>query len=335
MAPTTTAVCQACNEKVTKTTGGVCCYICNNWFHRNDCSQVTEGAFSLLAKNKTIRWRCKECSAFSLIHDEEKIWKAVEQLTSKLDNLIQTLPTTIKKEIDGSLSTIKQEIDSSLSIIKDVVESEKRKHDEFQATVSRRFDIIEREIHKTRQQQCRNDILVYGLPSTVEPSQMALNISKAVGVNLNIGDVDCCFWLGRSKKTLLIKFCSAIKRDEVMKKYLSKKNLKLNQVVPTEIESRLYLNDNLAPAAVKAKNMCRSLMKRKEIKSFRLVPSIPAANVTYNNGTKYFCSLNDLSALVRDCEEGSNVIRRRLYRRSNGQSTVPNDTPTFGTPHLI
>lgn len=82
---------------------------------------------------------------------------------------------------------------------------------------------MEREVHKISQQLCRKDILVYGLPPTVEPSQMALNIGKAVGVNLRMEELDRCFWLGKSKKTMLIKFISGFKRDEVMKKYLTKK----------------------------------------------------------------------------------------------------------------
>lgn len=120
-----------------------------------------------------------------------------------------------------------------------------------------------------------------------------------------------------------------------MKKYLASKNLKLSQVVPTDIESRIYLNENLAPAAIKAKNLCRHLQKTKAIKSFRLIASIPAANITRCNGSRSFCNLEQLSALARESGEDNILIHRRFGRRSNAPQIVLNDTPTFGTPHLM
>lgn len=109
----------------------------------------------------------------------------------------------------------------------------------------------------------------------------------------------------------------------------------LNQVVPTEVESRIYLNENLAPAAIKVKNICRAMQIKKEIRSFKLIASIPAANITRTNGSKSFCNLEQLSALAGDVGH-DNIIRRRQGRRSNVASRAAlNDTPSFGTPRIM
>ncbi|XP_013118247.1 uncharacterized protein LOC106095558 [Stomoxys calcitrans] len=180
MAPETTyTVCPVCNENVTKTSGGVSCYIRCNWFYRKNCSQITENVYNLLAKNKVIRWSCQECSSFSIFHDVEKVWKALDILTSKLDHLTQTLSSTVKNEIDKSLASFKNKIDASLSVIKRSINEERIKNNEHQNLIIARLEVIEHETHKIRQQECRNDVLVYGLPPNTEPAQMALNIGKS------------------------------------------------------------------------------------------------------------------------------------------------------------
>lgn len=312
------AICPACTKEISKS-GSVCCSICDSWYHRKACSNLTTAAFEFLVANlNTVRWRCVSCAAFTPKTDgTQQIWEAITKLTEKVESMMQSLPGTVRTEVDKCLSALQESI-----------ATQSAKCDEQHVHVEEKFKMLDKENHRLRHQLNRNDILVSGLPCDAVPLNLALKIPAAVGVNVTMADINTCFWLGKAKKTLLLKFTSQHVRDNVMSKYMKGKNLNLRQVTGADIESRVYLNDNLPPAAVKLKNTCRRMLKDKLINSYKLVPSIPAVNISYPDGTRSFLSLDQLI--------NSNASQDFHFRRQRGGRGNPEAPPEdeFGTPRF-
>lgn len=315
------SVCPTCNKNVTKSSGGVSCCICEQWFHLKKCSGLADGAYDILTKkNGAVGWKCGGCSSFVVVGREY----AIDNLTKKLDDLISGLPDIVRREVDKSLPPILK-----------AVEDNKNKCLDMNSAAVSKINSLEAESNRLRHQLSRSDILVSGLPPNVKPTEMAIKIPAAVGVKLDASDINASFWLGRQKKIMLIKFNSTAKRDEIMRNYMVRKNLKHSSVFPTDIDARIYLNDNLSPAALKVKMLCRSLQKDKKIKRFELIPSAAKAVIFDVNGTRKVCTHAELSALDNEAE--SNFIRSQRGRRSDRHisSQPENYTPTFGTPNLV
>lgn len=205
-------ICPVCEKSITRSTWSVNCYICGKWFHLKNCSKLSNVASELLtSKGSEVIWKCQDCSSFNLKTEKsDAIWDRINDVCSKLDDLTKSISAIVKKEIDSSIKSIRN-----------VVEQQTKKCELFHSDLELKVIELEKERHKISYQMRRNDILVSGIPTTVVPLDIALKIPYVLGVDCDKQDVCSTFWLGKNRKTLLIKFCSSIKRDEIMKKYLS------------------------------------------------------------------------------------------------------------------
>lgn len=324
-------ICVICRKNITKKVGSVKCSICLNWIHRKLCSELSENSYKFLLKQRNaMQWKCPQCQAFSLKQTDTD--KKLDELCAKLDNIQTTIPTIIKNEI-------KKEIESNISSIKQLIETRVR------ATLDNNIDKLEKENYQLQHQLCRNDIIVRGLPKSAKPLDTICKIGSIYDVNIEKNDINSCFWLGKDKKVILVKFCSTIKRDELMQKYFLNLNLRLKQVIPyktssekdshtanssknnlpADIDPRIYLNDNLPPTALKIKLICRKLVKNKKIKSYKLIGALPAAKVTFSTGSQKMCNINDLQEFLisnssANTEHNKTANRRGgHYRRGVGR----------------
>lgn len=335
------APCLVCQKNVTRKDWGVNCYICGNWYHLKTCTNLSTTSCDLLtAKKSDIIWKCQDCSAFSLKSDKsdnslDKIWNKIDDVCSKLDDLTKSIATIVKKEVDSSLKTLQE-----------AIQQQTDKFESFRADITDNIMQLEKENHKIRYQLCRNDVLVSGLPRNVTPLEIALKIPKVLGVDVKQQEINSSFWLGKEKKTLLIKFVSTITRDLVMKKYMSGFNLKLKQLDSKATSNgRVYLNDNLPPAGIKIKNICRNLLKENKIQRFRVLGSIPAAKITDAMGHNKFVNIDDLNKMqqnntvVRRRSQQPNEVTPRYIRRPHNGETPRNSVnniqhnDNFATPN--
>lgn len=60
-----------------------------------------------------------------------------------------------------------------------------------------------------------------------------------------------------------------------MKNYRAKYNLKLNEIIETDIEKRVYINNHLIAIDAKIHFVCRKKIKAGEIKSYRILSFNP------------------------------------------------------------
>lgn len=213
----------------------------------------------------------------------------VEQVNTSSDgnavtNKIKELETAIKKLTDlvsdsvvKDLGVIKSEIANCTAALK--------KHEEY---VDNKFTKLEIENNALRRQLIRGDVLISGLPSTLSLDDLysiVPKIGKVFEVDILAWEINMCSWI-RNKKLVLVKFNSMQKRDNLMKRYFQTRNLQLGQIMDTDIQKRIYLNENMTPMAAKLNYLCRRLVQLKKIDKFRVHNSnIPEAKVVLPDGT--------------------------------------------------
>lgn len=238
----------------------IICAICNECQHV-DCAikqmpNLTQSAKENITKVKPgYSFGCKKCSTSCLTNPMAKKMDAVEKQLFDLTNII-------KDSITSQLADIKKDLAKSFT-----------NSQQFEADTNKKVQELEFENMNLRKQLNRPDIIVSGLPSYLNTDDLystALSIGKACNVILTENDVNFCAWI-RKKSAVLIKFNNVLKRDSLMKNYRSKYNLKLNEIMQTDIQNRIYLNNHLIPIEAKLHYMCRNKIKSGEIKSYRLL----------------------------------------------------------------
>lgn len=230
-------------------------------------------------KGTTFIYGCQKC------HERS----TVNSFTAKLEPL--------EKQINDLSNLIKNEIISQLSGIRIDLEKSWAHNKLFEAETNDKLQKLEMENNSIRKQLNRGDILVNGLPSYISKEDLyviAESIGKSYEIAISEYDLNMCTWI-KKKACVLIKFNNIRKRDDIMKNYRAKYDLKLNQIMSTDIESRVYLSDHYTPMADKLRYACRKKLKSGEIKKFRIQNrDMPTAYVFLNDGKEIKMSLKDV-----------------------------------------
>lgn len=253
--------CSICMEKLTEDLVGVRCCKCQKRFHLS-CGKIDN-------KNKKdglANWGCVSCiqnqEIKNMIRLQDSKLKEIEGLTLKMNhlssewaNLKESLPDMIAEKVDAAVA------DSCKQLCGEV-ESVKTSN---QAMCSK--------VSSIQRNDLRRDIVISGLPSSVEQQSDLFNIIKKVSdfhnVGLSVSDIYSVFWIKRSK-LLLVKFNSLIHRDQLMKTYHQKKSLALRDVIDCDIASRVYLNDNHPDDLRRMLVYARKLRKLNLVQSFSI-----------------------------------------------------------------
>lgn len=257
--------CVVCSANCKKS-DSIICAVCNEHQHVEcmikQMPNLTPIAKDNIAKVKPgYSFGCKNCRSTSNNPATQKM-DAIEKQLSDLTNII-------KNSVTSQLADIKEEL------TKAIVNNKK-----FEVEINNKIENLEFENNYLRKQLNRSDILVGGLPSNLTTEELystALSIGKACDVNITEYDVNFCAWI-RKKSAVLMKFNNTLKRDTLMNNYRKKYNLKLCDIMSTDIEKRIYLNNHFIPIEGKLHYMCRIKIKLGEIKSYRII--------TYNNPIK-------------------------------------------------
>lgn len=160
-------------------------------------------------------------------------------------------------------------------------------------------------------QLIRGDVLINALPSTLSLDNLydtVPKIGKVFQLDIQPHDIGVCSWI-RNQKMVLVKFNSIRKRDKLMKRYYNTRNLELGQIVETDIQKRIYLNDNMTPMVAKLNYLCRKLLKSRKITKFRVYnTNIPEAKVTLYDGTVQTLNSVEINELLSDGPQQDIVI---------------------------
>lgn len=276
--------CGICSTSCKKTES-IMCTLCNTFQHYNCVIKqnpaMAQSMKDTIAKTKSgFSFGCQNCMNKTSTNTFESKFNALEKQLQDLTNFM-------KENITSQLSEIKTDLVKSLTHSKS-----------FEMETASKLNKLENDNNNLRKQLNRPDIIVTGIPSenieTAELYQMAISIAQSCGVNLSEFDVNFCTWI-RKKTAILIKLNNVLKRDTIMKNYRANYNLKLNQVINTTVESRVFLNDHYVPVVAKLHYICRQKVKNNEIKRYKVINSDPIkVKLVYKNDKEVEVKFIDL-----------------------------------------
>lgn len=101
-------------------------------------------------------------------------------------------------------------------------------------------------------------------------------ISRALGVQVGVADIDCCHRLGKSKnpaepRGIIVKFVSRLKKQEVLRARRVKRDFCVQSVYPdwanvVEARKPIYVNEHLTSENRALLNKCRDYKRVNEVK---------------------------------------------------------------------
>lgn len=288
------ALCEEC-KATKKNAKFIKCAECDSNFHTSCAAKtipsLTEPMIDIISKsNGVIVFKCKNClnNPKSKPSDSEISLKLTE-----LEASIKHLSKVLSEDIIVQLKDIKSEV-TNCSL-------KAKKTEEF---VTSKIKKLEQENNSLRRQINRNDIIVYGLSGTMTAEKMhkiVFNIGKVLDVEINNNDLNVCTYI-HNKKSVLVKLNSVYKRDIVMKKYFAAKELKLCEIdEESDIESRVYLNDNLTGVAAKLNFICRQLRKNGKITKFKFYnKDVPEAQLYFPGGDTKIVNLEKIYSFLKE-----------------------------------
>lgn len=119
--------------------------------------------------------------------------------------------------------------------------------------------------------QCRRELMVSGIPASIRNTkdlrEIAINIGSLYNVPVRTEDVFQCIRL-KKENQVIIKFANVFVKEDIMSTYLRHKDLKLSQILDTDVESRVYLNHSYPPLIQRNLLYCRRLKKLDVIEGF-------------------------------------------------------------------
>lgn len=288
--------CTICNATCARTSSCIVCATCGQKVHYK-CATTINADFTPetldMIKNSegAIIFRCGKCMKLPNNRDD---------ITSKIDKLeatVSKLSDVITQTVLSDLNHIKDELVQCLANAKDSEIMFKEKLQE-----------LKLDNESIRRQLYRSDIIIKGLDSKLISSTEDLystifKIGSLLEIELGHNDINLCTYI-HNKNSVLVKLNSVYKRDQLMKNYFAVQSLTLNQLCKTKAESRVYLNDHLAPIAFKLNYMCRKLLKAHKIKKFRILKkNMPEAKVTLNTGGEKIINFEAICAMMKTIED--------------------------------
>lgn len=157
----------------------------------------------------------------------------------------------------------------------------------------------------TRRRLNRADIIINGLPAGIKVLRdPIIKIAAICNVMLSPSPSEnqhCCYL--SNGKAVLVKFNSVHLRDTIMINYHRKDQILLSDVVPEEVASRVFLNDNFNDAAGKLLFVCRKLREQKKILRYKLYSADrPKAIITFLNESVKLLDLQQCADMLdADC----------------------------------
>lgn len=200
---------------------------------------------------------------------------------------MRTDQQTLKNSLDSSISDLRSYISTSLKEFQNNVEHCNENIRNLETKTMSQISHLEVENNKIQCRFNRPDIVISGLPSGINDfPEPVLAICKHYQISAAIGDINHCLYIQQGK-SILVKFNNVHIRDSIMKAYFKTPKLQLKDIINTDINSRVYLNDNFTSAAHKLHVLCRALRKDDKITWFRIMNrDIPLAKIKLTDGTE-------------------------------------------------
>lgn len=242
-------VCTVCLDKLSKDLVGCQCQRCFKRYHLQ-CGNIDS---SKLTKESGAKWMCPPCVREKKVHS----------MLESQHNTIEKIPQLISTQIQSHLKTFEENL--TAGVIAPLKE-------EFSCLASA-VEACKNNMNHDQMIKCKSELIISGLPANIkEPKKLreiVLRIGDIYKLKLVSHDIHDCTRLSRGDR-VLVRFGNVFARNDLMELYLKSKNLMLSQILETNIESRVYLNNNFPPSVHKSIMHCRKLKSMKRIVNFKV-----------------------------------------------------------------
>lgn len=262
--------CGVCSRLV-KPGGGTACSSCGIAFHV--VCGVPQEIVDILSKGVDLSWFCNTCKENNYPKNLHETFTA---FASKISKDISKLSTKLGNDIAGC----------------------KKEIDEHKNDVAKELKRCSNSHYMSQLRANRFDIIFTGVPEEMrkKPKDLIRNICSLFNVPYSEQIITTAITLKNRKNSLLVKFQNTFDRDMLMKEYFNRNaTLKLSEIMNTEIESRIYLEDNLPLEMSLMKMHSQRAKKGNVIQSFKVFPSKCLIECIRTDGsTTSFHSLDEL-----------------------------------------
>lgn len=315
--------CPKCNIVVTD---GIACDMCNKWFHKSvKCCGLTAKEYTDMESDKEKNWFCVTCKGkvdspsamFAVLLSKfNHMQGSYEQLTKEvkstavdqkadLDEFKRSIPQLINDAVSKKIKTVITDVNTVKSDIANI----KQEIETLRSAVGSQDKGIEKKLLKVEKQSerqlrliKRNDILVTGVPNTISDLiEVVVAMLKVLDAGISIEDISNCCYLNKTKSIILVSLLSLQKRNMIMSKYFKLKKLNLSMFMSTDVQSRVYFNDNLPPKLSFMVKLARHLKKTGNIKGFSVGLSHISLK-TLDDTVKNYSTVEEFLATYPDLE---------------------------------
>lgn len=263
-------VCSICFKAFSVREAGYKCCKCLRIYHTK-CAEIKN-----VTRDYASNWCCSSC-----VFQSKMQFMIVAQ-----QNLINKIPQLIADEVATQLSRFERKCLSLVEPIKNEVN-----------VLTKSIDYLSKSIYHMQGLECRKDIIIHGIPIRINDSKdirdIVLKIAAFYGVTARPEDIYQCTRLQKDNN-ILVKFSNLFTRDDIMQEYFKNMVLTLNQIMHTNIKSRIFLNDNYSPVIQRSICYCNKLRKLNLIAGFY---------VDFKSGQIYTTSLDNTIVKYSNLQE--------------------------------
>ncbi|XP_073822343.1 uncharacterized protein [Musca autumnalis] len=257
------------------------------------CASVAQ---SLVVDNSDALRRLKDDLLLSMKRQLDiNMAQFMQEFEAKTDVFFESLNTQFA-ELKSSFA----EVNKSVSELKLSVYEVRKTATDMERRLSDRICELEKFNSVLQRRLNRANVVIRGLPDNIRDLRaQIINIAKVCGIQLDRRDLmQCCYISDR--RAVLVKFNSVQDRDALMRNFAKKGRILLKEVMENcLVESRIYINDHLIKSTSKLIYACRGLLRRKQIKKFRLINGdVPLVEVILPDDVKTRFEERELLALA-------------------------------------
>lgn len=296
------SLCLKCNKDIGKG-GSIQCEACTCWFHIQ-CVGISEQLCNLLAKQNAVSYKCESCKNNMLSSSD--VAEQIRLISMKLDSMSNdnsAYRDDLNKKIDMLRSDIREEFTSKFANTDNKISSCVKQVKSLENCVAKEVKKLNSINNTLFHRMNRADIVVFGLlPNINDLEKTVTDLCAFYNINISATDIHhTCYF--NNNKSVLVRFCNVRIRDRLMAAYNKNRSLKLADIVESDINSRVYLNDHFSPSAARMNSICKRLLKEKKIKKFKIFNGDnPKVSITYENGSKAVKNFEECELLSSQCK---------------------------------
>jgi hypothetical protein len=249
-------VCVQCKNNISKNAAFIVCTLCEGNFHKK-CSQIKSKTFDLLVcSEEDLDWICPICK--SNLKNEEKNVDCENKFSGSatVRNNNDLLKQIISDQKD--LKTAVDFISSQYDNVKSLIEELKYLKEENTVLKSKVSD-LEMKCNRMEQYSKNFNLEISGIPQKLGENTYSIvsEVCKAVGADFSEKDIEFCHRIKQKTAVpgdhnkieppkIIAKLFSRQKKQEVMGKVRSHKNLVCSEIVGFSENNRVFINEHLS-----------------------------------------------------------------------------------------